>query len=241
MTFTPVQPRTTASEMPTQSGWTAGRTASVIVGSLLALLALALLAAGGLASWLTNTQRDSAGYISTDRHVVSTAGYAITTDRINLGTSADLVTPADVFGTLRIRATSTNAATPIFIGVAPSGQVDAYLRGVSRQVITDWSPFGSTYSEHAGTAPVTAPTAATIWTAHTAGTGPQSVTWTASAGDWTAVIMQATGQAGVTVTADIGATLPDLGWYALVFFVGGGVLLVAATAMIAIPIARAGR
>ena len=238
-TLSPRSSATAPSSSP--SKWTAGRTISVVVGSLFALIALGLVAAGGIATWLTNTQRDAAGYISTHSRVVSTAGYAITSDRIDLGTGADLVTPGDVLGNVRIRATSTNATNPIFIGVAPSANVESYLRGVSRQVITDWTPFSTGYREQAGAAPSIAPTKAAIWTATAAGVGTQSLTWRASTGDWTVVIMQANGQPGIAVKTDIGATLPDLGWYALAFFVSGGVLLTVAAVMIAIPVARASR
>ena len=39
--------------------WTGGRIASLVIGSLLALMALGVLAVGGVATWADNTQRDA--------------------------------------------------------------------------------------------------------------------------------------------------------------------------------------
>jgi hypothetical protein len=54
-------------------------------------------------------------------------------------------------------------------------------------------------------------------------------------------MMNATGQAGVAVSTDIGATLPDLAWYATALFIGAGLLAAAATVLIAVPVRRSAR
>ena len=55
------------------SGWTAGRITAIVIGTLLVLLSLALLGAGGTALWADRTQRDG-GYVTTDVHEFSTSG-----------------------------------------------------------------------------------------------------------------------------------------------------------------------
>jgi hypothetical protein len=221
-------------------GWTAGRIVSLVIGCILGLASLGLLGAGGFATWATNTQRDAAGYL-TSTHTIATAGHAITSDQIDFWTATDWVTPADVVGTIRIRATATNPAAGVFIGVAPTAAVDSYLTGVNRQVVTGWSPFSTHYRHDAGAAPKTAPINARIWAAQVSGPGAQTLTWRPTGGTWTIVIMHPNGSAGLSVTADMGATVPDLAWFAVALFAVGVLLLGAAVPLIAVPVVRASR
>ena len=221
-------------------GWTVGRIVSLVIGCILGLASLGLLAAGGFAAWATSTQRDAAGYLTATR-TIATAGNAITSDQIDFWTATDWVTPADVLGTIRIRATATNPAAAVFIGVAPTAAVDSYLTGINRQVVTGWSPFSTYYRNEAGAAPKTAPIDARIWTAQVSGPGTQTLTWRPAGGAWTIVVMHPNGSAGLSVTADMGATIPDLAWFAAALFAAGVLLLGAAVPLIAVPVARASR
>ena len=222
-------------------GWTGGRVVSLVIGSVLGLASLGLLAAGGVATWATNTQRDAAGYLTSNSRSFSTASYAVTSDGIDLGSSADAVTPGDILGTVRIRATSTNPANEVFIGVASQAAAATYLAGVDRQVVTNWANGDTRNDLSRGAAPATTPTAARIWTAQAAGPGTQALTWRPTGGHWVVVVMNADARAGVSITADAGAKVPDLGWIAAGLFAVGGVLLLAAVALIAVPVARASR
>ena len=222
---------------PRHRGWTAGRTTSLVVGCLLGLIALGLLAAAGFATWVTNT-RDG-GYVTSGTETVATAGHAVSSDHIELWTATGWATPSDVLGTIRIRASATDPTVPVFVGVAPSAAVDGYLSNVNRQVITDWTPFGSHYQQVGGAAPRSAPIDTRIWTAKVSGPGTQTLTWKPTGGDWTLVIMNANGGAPVSVNTDIGVTIPDLVWFAVALFVVGGLLLGASVPLIVVPINRA--
>jgi hypothetical protein len=234
---------TTAAPPPQKAGrgWTGGRVVSLVFGSLLALISLAVLAAGGVATWLTASQRDSTGFLTTDTQSFTTNAYALTSEKIDLGTSADWTTVANVLGTVRIRATATQAGTPVFIGIAPQSAVNNYLAGVSHTQVTDWSSGHTAYRQQAGGAPHTAPVTAGIWTARAMGFGRQTLTWRPTGGNWAVVVMNPSGRAGISVVADVGATIPDLKWIAVGFFVAGGVLLCIAVPLIVVPIVRAAR
>jgi len=78
-------------------------------------------------------------------------------------------------------------------------------------------------------------------TASATGLGTQALKWKPAAGDWTIVVMNPTGRAGVSVTADVGATVPDLGWFAGGLFVAGFLLLVVSVTLVAVPVVRASR
>ena len=226
-------------------GWTAGRVVALVAGSVLALASIGLLAAGGAVAWLDNTQRDAAGYLTSDSHVFTTPGYAITSDRIDMG-SSDVAAPSAFLGTLRFQVTSRNPATPVFVGIAPRASAEAYLSGVNRAVITNWATgaadySGTNYGRAPGGPPPTGPAAARIWVTSTSGPGTQTLTWKPTGGDWLVVVMNSSATPGVSVTADAGASMPSLGRLAGGLFAGGALLLIGGALLIAVPLTRVGR
>ena len=225
---------------PPPSGWTAGRIVSLVLGSFLAVASLGLLAGGGAATWLDNSQRDAAGYVSSSSHTFATASYALTSGRVDLGTS-DVVAPSAVLGTIRIRATAHDPAKSVFIGIAPRTSADAYLAGVSHEVVTDWSNGSAVYRQRAGGPPRTTPTTTPIWTVSVSGSGTQTLTWKPTGGEWMVVVMNPDARPGVSVTADAGATLPALGWIAAGLLAAGGLLLAGGAVLIVVPVVRASR
>ena len=123
---------------PGASRWTGGRIASLVIGALLVLVSLGLLGGGGIALWAYLTQRE-AGYVTTGVHKFSTAGSALATERTHLGSAGVgwLYSPT-LLGKVRIRVTPVGPAPPLFVGIGRSSDVDRYLAGVSRTVISDF-------------------------------------------------------------------------------------------------------
>jgi hypothetical protein len=217
------------------SGWTPGRITALVIGSVLVLVSLGLLGGGGAALWADRTQRDSAGYVTTDVHAFSTAGSALATDPVELGNpGVDWLYSTVVLGEVRIRVTPVNPASSTFVGIAPSADVDRYLAGVSHTLISDfWS---DNQQPVAGGALASPPGTQDFWVASASGTGPQTLTWDPANGSWTVVVMNADGKSGVDVTADLGATMPSLIGIAVgslaigaLVLIGGLVLIVGAT------------
>jgi hypothetical protein len=213
------------------SRWTAGRVATLTIGVLLGLVALALVAAGGTALWADRTQRD-AGYATTGTHSFSTEGSALATESTDLGSAGIgwLYSPG-VLGTVRIRVTPTGAAGKrLFVGVAHSTDVDRYLAGVNHTVITDFR--GNKTAATSGSKPAAPPGSQHFWAASTSGAGRQTLVWKPKGGSWSVVAMNTDGSAGVAVRADLGAKVPALPWIGLglllagVIFLAGGVVLV---------------
>ena len=85
----PLPISTMAADSPTpppQSGtnWTAGRILLVVLGSIVALLAVGLLAAGGTLLWADRTHRDDDGFLTTPSEFFESNSYAITSEGIDL-------------------------------------------------------------------------------------------------------------------------------------------------------------
>jgi Domain of unknown function (DUF4389) len=223
------------------SGWTAGRIVAVVAGAVLVLCSLGLLGAGGAALWAHTAARQG-GYVDLGSATYATSGYAVASDPVKLHAAGGGWDAAQaLFGTVRIRATSTAGAAPVFIGIAPAGAASTYLAGVAHATI--YGPAGSRgwLTEHAGTAPAIVPSRASLWDAHATGPGAQTVVWPVRSGDWTVVAMNANGSRPVSVHLDVAATLPALSWIAGGLLAGGVIILTAGVLLLVIPIRHASR
>jgi hypothetical protein len=215
------------------SQWTAGRITALVIGSLLVLVSLVIVGAGGTALWADLTQRD-AGYVTTDVHEFSTAGSALATEEAHLGSAGVgwLYSP-HLLGKVRIRVTPVGAA-PLFVGIGRATDVDRYLAGVSHTQITDFFK-EKTKVIGGATAPRSAPGTLRFWAASSTGPGTRNLVWSPKKGTWTVVVMNADARPGVGVRADLGARFPAALWVAIgllaigaVFLAGGALLIVRA-------------
>ena len=198
-------------------GWNAGRVVAVVFGSLGALLGLALLLAG-LALVLAHAfARDDDGYYTSDSERLATAAYAITVEDIDLGSDPVDFVPKDVLGRVRIRAERPGGG-PVFVGIGPEREVNAYLRGVAHAEVDDFDP--PRYLTSRGGAPRRPPSAEQFWVASAQGPGRQAVSWEVEGGRWSVVAMNADGARRVVLDADVAA---KVGW-----FLGVGIGLLAA-------------
>ena len=144
--------------------------------------------------------------------------------------------------------TEANSARPVFVGIARAGAATSYLSDVQytttygiHTTIYGISNSSATARSNPGTVTPAAPQAAGIWAAQTSGSGTQTLTWKARSGDWVIVVMNRNAAPGLTVRADVGATVPGLGWVAGGLLAGGIVLAVGAVLLVALPIRRASR
>ena len=90
------------------------------------------------------SQRDASGYLTSNAQFFNSPGYAVTSNRIDLGTS-EVIAPSAVLGTVRFRVTPGDGQKAIFVGVAPRSEVASYLSQVPHSVITKWTGGGTEY------------------------------------------------------------------------------------------------
>jgi hypothetical protein len=213
--------------------------ALVITGSLASLLAVGLLSAGGLALW-GNSEKDGDGYLSTDTHQFEAGTRALATENldVNLG-DADWIAQTNDLGKVRVQVDS-RGEQPVFVGIARTSDVEDYLAGVSHTTLTDvdTTPFEASYDDHAGDRRPAAPADSQIWAASEQGSGKQTLNWEIADGDWSVVVMNADGSAGVDADISTGAELPflsALGWTALG---SGGFVMIVGVALLVMGIRR---
>jgi hypothetical protein len=217
---------------------TGGRIAMIIAGSLLALLAVGVAAAGAYGLWLHTTQR-SDGYVMTSSERFSTGSYALSTRTLHVSSDVpDFLYGRDWLGDVRIRGESANPTRPLFIGIARKADVDRYLAGVAHAEVVDVNanPFGTTYRPsyrvRPGGQPAAPPGSARFWVASVAGTGSQALTWSVKQGRWAVVVMRPDGSRGVSADLAAGAKLPALLWTSIVVLSLGLLALAGAGALI---------
>ena len=224
-------------EPPARRGWTAGRIALIVVGTIAGLLALGLLAGGCALAAVDQTQRDDDGFLMSPTQDFSTPTYAIVSERADLDTEGADWALDTFLGTVRIRSESDR---PVFVGIGPADEVTGYLGGVERDEVDDLDSSGDPeYTRRSGGAPTGPPGDETFWVASTAGAGERTLEWEPEDGDWQAVVMNEDASRGVSAELSIGAELDSILWIGIGLLVAGA--LFAAGSALAITAATRSR
>ena len=223
---------------PAGTNWTAGRIVLVVLGSILALLAAALMVAGGALLWADRTQRDDDGFLTTPTERFESESFAITSDSIDLfeaDSSGDWVLSEGVLGSVRITGEGADG-NDIFIGIAGTEDVDAYLDGVEHDEVRDleFDPFSVDYRRFPGSEPPGPPGEETFWAASASGAGTQRATWEAESGNWTIVVMNSDASLGVAADVSAGAEANFLLWLAIGLLIAGALLLAGGVVLIVV-------
>ncbi len=217
------------------------RIALVVVGSLTALLGLMLVVASGV---LGAIGRSSDGYLEAGPGRFTTETYAITVPGVGIDIAGpDVAFARDMLGAARVRAESHDGDVPVFIGIGPREDVSAYLSGVEHAEVSDVEidPFRVDYRSVEGGAPADAPDQQTFWAVSDAGAGERTVEWEVAPGDWTVVVMNADGSAGVDADVTLGASMRIMGVAGVGVLVAGLVLLVVGIVLVVVPLVTRGR
>jgi hypothetical protein len=213
--------------------------ALVVTGALATIFAAGLLAVGGIALW-GDSQKDSDGYLSTDTHRFEAGTRALATENLDVDLDgAEGLMDTNDLGKVRLQVESQDDK-PVFVGIARTSDVEDYLAGVSHSTLTDvsTSPFEADYDGHAGDRRPVAPADSHIWAASEHGSGKQTLNWEIEDGDWSVVVMNADGSAGVDADISTGASVPfldEIGWTAIG---SGSFVLIVGVALLVMGIRR---
>lgn len=198
-------------------GSAAGAVSALVAGVVLFLPAAGLGVAGGALLALDGA-RDSAGYVTSPLVSMHSDTAAVTAEGLTIE-GGDLWTRnLDNVGGVTITASGT-AGTPVFVGIARTSAVNDWLAGVAHDRVTGVSAGTVAYDRVSGTyRGVSTPTGQAFWLASATGTGDATLTWQASNGEFTVVLANADGAAGVSANVRAAAQVPELS------ALGGGLL-----------------
>src|SRR3954451_20480816 len=220
-----------------------GPLAATVIGSVAAFLAIVLLAGGAALLWVSSHKTDAAGYYTSSAHAFSTKTRALTTQNLDVNLDApDWAVSSGTFGRVRIDPRPATSAKPVFVGIARTRDVDAYLDQVQHDEVTDVdvNPFTLDKTRRAGEGRPAMPAAQTFWAASSSDGRP--LDWKVRSGEWSVVMMNADGSPGVHVDATVGAQVPflrDLGWWLMIPGIALGTLALALVALGARGLSRA--
>ena len=220
----------------------AGKVVSLVLGSLILLVGVALLFGGGALVGVDRGFTDAEGFLTVPPADLERDTYAVAAEAVFEG---DWVWWYRHPTTVRIRMTGER---PVFLGIAPRADLEAYLSDVSYSQIEDidfddyrkdrvWT---TEYADHIGPNAPTPPSDQTFWHASAQGEGTQTLTWEIEPGDWMLVVMNADGSRGIEVSGTVGAETPWLLAVGIGLLVAG-VLLTALGLALVLFVARRSR
>lgn len=206
----------------TRSG---GSIALIIIGAISALIGLAALGGGGGILILDAVTADEDGFLTSGDVTLDTETSAIVSEDLDVWADAgpDDWTPRVGDVSIRLEVTPTGDR-PVFLGIAPTDDVAAYLDDVDHDVLTRLDPEHMTRVE-GGEATPAPPGELDIWAAQASGADTQTLTWDLERGTWTVVLMHTDASPGLQVVASGGVRVPFL------VPIGIGLLVLAALAI----------
>jgi len=197
-----------------------GPLAATVTGAIAAFFAVVLIAGGAALLWVSSHKTDAAGYYTTATHEYSTPTRALASDSIDVDADApDWVLSSDTLGRVRIDPRPADSGKPVFVGIARTRDVGAYLDQVQHDEVTDVdvNPFTLDKTRRAGEGRPAVPAAQTFWAASSS--DGRALDWKVRSGEWSVVMMNADGSPGVHVEAAVGAKVPfvrELGWWLMI-------------------------
>ena len=216
-----------------------GKVLLLAFGSVLTLVALALLAGGGVLLWAHQTKRDAEGFYTTKPVRLATPAYALTAEGLEVADVPEWLFDEGHLGRVRLRGASNEPGRRIFVGVGPRADVDAYLAGVAHWEVTDVDvhqgdprEISFDYRARAGSRAPAPPGAQGFWAASASGPGTQTLYWDVAGGSWSVAVMNADASKAVDVGMTLAAKAGFIFALAIGLLAGGAALAVAGGSMI---------
>ncbi len=241
-TTSPTSPTSTGSELspaPTRRKRGAGHIVAIVVACLLLLPGFGLLTGGAAVGLAQAFATDDDGYFDVALDRVESDGVAIATHDLWMDDVDDDAGPwvlgwLDV--DLRLRVDGAASTDDVFVGIARSADVEAYLAGTEYSEVRELDDLRPRYRQYAGGTEIGEPVSQDFWTVSTVGTGEQVLDWEARGGRWSIVVMNADGSADVAADVDVGVRSGLVTPIAVFLLVTGGITVTLAIVLIVIGV-----
>jgi hypothetical protein len=216
-----------------------GRVLAIVLAAVVVLLSVVALGIGSALLWVDSSQTDANGYYTSSAHEFTTDSHAIVANGLDANTGdLDFLLGSDRLAAIRLTTTSTNGDEAVFVGIADQQEIADYLQDVELAEIRDldFDPFRVTYATLAGNRTPVQPAEAPIWVASSTGSDTRTLEWETEPGDWSVVVMNADGSAGVSAEVAVAAQAPGIHNIGLGLVIGGGIVLLLAAGGLAYAI-----
>lgn len=218
-----------------RGGW---HIAAIVVGALMLLPASGILT-GGVALTVANEVATDDGYFDGSLDRVESNGVAIAAVDLWEQAADDEDWPwvldwLDL--DIRLRVVGAGPTDDVFVGIARSADVERYLDDVEYSRVVDFDNSFPSYVEQTGVAVIGAPGEQDFWVASSAGSGEQELTWEASGGNWSAVVMNADGSPDVAGDVEIGLRSGAITPIGVTMIVVGAVMLITSITLLVVGI-----
>ncbi|MEV0895438.1 DUF4389 domain-containing protein [Actinoplanes sp. NPDC049802] len=217
--------------VPPRASSAAGPVIALIAGVLLLAPATGLTFGGG-ALLALEAGKDRAGYVSSPEVRLASDTAAITAERLVITGADTWVRETTDFGGLTVTA-SAPSGRPLFIGIGPQSDVDAWLAGTGHDRLTGLDDDQARYDRTGG--PIRAvgpPGTQDFWVARAAGAGELTLNWEVTDGEYAVVIANAGGAPGIAADVSGAVQIPDLTGIGVALLVTGLLAGLAALALI---------
>jgi hypothetical protein len=190
----------------------------IILGLVLFIVGLAVAAVGGVALGFGGRS----GVVQSGYHDIGTPTSAFVSDPNKVRDRNQVQTLGD---SVTVIMDGRDSPKPLFIGVGPASQVDAYLNGVSYDEVTElkFGNFRLDTSRVNGTGEPAAPGDQSFWVAKASGLNPQ-MRWRVTDGDYRVVVMNADASPNVALRARVGLKIKNLFGIGLGAALAGGLI-----------------
>jgi hypothetical protein len=197
-------------------------TGRLIGGVILVVIGVLAFALGGTLLGLHLGTRDDDGFYEIDGNRIATPGRALVSDSVEVDVGDVWFVDASDLGDLKLSAEAPGGGA-VFVGIGPTADVRRYLAGVPQQQV-DFTD-GDLEDAMLGTRAPAPPRSQTFWGASAEGPGRRSAVWEIADGEWSGVVMNADGSAGVAVSAQLGFKTDLALWVGIGALVVGLILL----------------
>jgi hypothetical protein len=184
----------------------AGRIVLLIVGILFILISIGAMFAGGAVIWASRFHRDADGFHVTDPLRINSGTYAVISDAMEFDEGASKALNWLGLDKIKVEVENDDPSQAVFVGIARSRDIDAYLDDVKHDEITDVEIFDSSfdYERKPGAIQPEPPGMQDFWLEDAEGRGPQEIVFDIEEGEYTILAMNADASDGVDMEAVFG-------------------------------------
>lgn len=188
------------------------KTVLFVIGIIALVVAVGAISIGGLSVWGHLAKADEDGFMPGNTADLARDSHAIVVNNdMESGDKAVSTTTSNDFLminriTSKVKASNNDPSKEIFIGIGKDSDVESYLSGIEYHEMPflqdDTLPIViRTESRHSGSSQPTNPQAEVFWIASAYGQGTQAAEWEYDDSDYSIVLMNADGSAGVNISA----------------------------------------